>query len=112
MVGWPTPFFIAWQGAPAYHRAMSKKEFQIVTAMTLVMGLLLAVQFFMAQSNQRLARELARSQEVINQARQYEPKLREIAVRVAQLSEKDPALRELLVKYELKVNLNQSGKAK
>ncbi len=89
---------------------MNRLQFWILNIAGVVLVVLLLAHFALARWNGRLRNELARDQAFINNARQVEPVLDQMAKRIAKGSETDPRLRDILVKYGLSVTLEAQGK--
>ncbi len=91
---------------------MTKTQFWILNVVGLVLIALLITQFVVSGSNAKLNDEVNRKQAVINNARQLEPVLDQLAKRIAHDSDTNAALRNLLVKYDMHVTLEVDGKQK
>lgn len=74
--------------------------------MSAVLVLLVIVQFFLSQDLVRLQQRVLGEQREVQQAQASEQVLRALALRVAQVSEKEPDLNNLLLKYNVRVNQN------
>ncbi len=66
----------------------------------------------LAVLNGRLNQSVAATQNQFNQARQFQTTLQNLAARVAQGGQTDPALRDLLTRHDLVVNLNTNRPAR
>ena len=91
---------------------MTKTQFWIFNVVCLVLIALLITQFVINGSNTKLTEEMNQQQAVINNARQLEPVLDQLAKRIARDSDTNAALRNLLVKYDMHVTLEVDGKQK
>ncbi len=91
---------------------MTKNQFWIFNFVCLVLVVVLAAQFLVSRSNAKLNDEVNRQQTVINSARQLENVLDQLAKRIARDSDTNAALRDLLVKYDMRVTLEVDGKQK
>jgi len=91
---------------------MNKLQFWVLNAASLVLAALLLGHFFFARANNRLGQSLDRDRNAINNARQLETVLDQLAKRIARGSDTDPKLKNILVKYGLNVTLEVDGKKK
>jgi predicted Zn-dependent protease len=95
---------------------MTKAQFWILNTVSLVLVVLSIVQFVTnrtnAQMNNALNQQMNQQQPVINHGQQLEPILDQLAKRIARDSETNAALRELLIKHDLRVTLEVDGKKK
>ena len=91
---------------------MNKLEFWVLNSVSLILVMLLLGHFFFAQHNNRLGQGLSRDRAAINNARQLQGVLDQLAQRIAKGSDTDPKLKQILVKYGLKVTLEVDGKKK
>jgi hypothetical protein len=66
----------------------------------------------MALLNGRLNQSVATTQNQFAQAQQIQNTTQNLVVRVAQVGQTEPALRDLLVKHEFQVNLTTNTQAK
>jgi hypothetical protein len=98
-----------------YYQAqtMNKHQFWTLNFLNLVLVVLLFTHFVSVSRNSQMAQSLASEQAFINQAQQQTaPVLDRLARRIAIGSEKDPRLKEILVKYGLQVTVDVEGKKK
>ena len=91
---------------------MSKLQFWILNGTALVLVGLLWGHFFFSRHNERLNSTLNQERAVLNKSRQVGTVLDQLAKRIAIGSEKDPRLKEVLLKYGLSVTLEVDGKKK
>jgi hypothetical protein len=91
---------------------MNKFQFWTLNLAALILVSLLAGHFFFGRSNVRLGDALNRDRAAINQARQAETVLDQLAKRIARGSDTDPQLKTILAKYGLKVTLEVDGQKK
>lgn len=91
---------------------MCKLSFWVLNLTSLVLVILFGLQFWLGRKVQVLNNQIVQAQTVVNNAQQIEPILRKLSMRIAQASEKEPRLRDLLVKHGMKVTLNVDGKQK
>ncbi|MBI4026851.1 MAG: hypothetical protein HY360_17840 [Verrucomicrobia bacterium] len=91
---------------------MTRWQFHALNATCLVLVLTIGLQYWLGQRVQALNIQALRAQNIVSNARQVEPVLRRMSMRIAELSDTEPALRDLLIKYGMKVTLNVDGKQK
>ena len=91
---------------------MCKLKFWVLNLTSLILVVLFGLQFWLGRKVQALNNQMVQSQAVVNNAQQIEPILRKLSMRIAQGSEREPRMRDLLVKYGMKVTLNVDGKQK
>jgi len=91
---------------------MNKTQFGILNAVGGLCALLILASFVLARLNSGLNRSLLQTQNQINAAQQMQTTLENLAVRIAQSAQTEPALRDLLKQLDLKVNLNVDGQIK
>jgi len=91
---------------------MSRRQFWILNLAGAILVLLLVSHFGMARLNGRRTDDLNLQRAYINNANQVSAVLDRMAQRIAQGSEIDPRLRDLLIKYGLSVTLDVQGKKK
>ena len=91
---------------------MSRFQFWTLNCAGAILVLLLLAHFVMARLNGRRTDELNLQRAYINNANQVSAVLDRMAQRIAQGSESDPRLRDLLIKYGLSVTLDVQGKKK
>ena len=84
----------------------------LLNLVCLVLGLLLLANFTLAQINERIEQTVTQYQTYINQARQSESLLDQLAKRVAKGSDSEPALRAVLKRRQLNVTLEVNGETK
>lgn len=93
-------------------KLMTKEQFRVLSFISVLLVSLLITQFVLNIGNAKLANEVSKQQLLVNRSRQLEPVLDQLAKRLAQDSESNPAFRNLLVKYELRVTSDTNGKQK
>ena len=95
---------------------MSNTQYWTLNVAGGVCALLILVCVVLGGRNERSGRELAAAQSQlqpqISRAQQTQTTMQNLAVRVAQAAQSDPALIELLNRQKLKVNLNVDGQVK
>ena len=77
-----------------------------------VCGLLIVCDLVLGQLNGRLNQAVVANQKQFGQAQQVQNTAQNLVLRVAQVGQTEPALRELLAKHDFKVNLNTNSTAK
>ena len=91
---------------------MSRLKFIILNSVAGLLAVLVLANVALSVWNQRLLGQVSARQNGLRQAAQGEVVLRRLALRMAQLSEQDPALLKLMVRHELKASFTQDGKKK
>ena len=91
---------------------MSKLQFWTLNIASLILAAVLMGHFFFVRHNNQLGASLTREQAYINNARQLETVLDQLAKRIAKGSDTDPKLKNILVKYGMTVTLETDGKKK
>ena len=91
---------------------MSRAQFLTLNAVGGICALLILAQVFLAYSNGALSRDVAIAQNQFNQAQQIQNTTQNLATRVAQAGQREPVLRDLLARYDFKVNFNPESQAK
>jgi len=91
---------------------MNRIQFWALNITSLLLVVLLLSHFFFARANSLLSGEVAREQAFINNARQVETVLDQLAKRIARGSDTDPQLKNILIKHGLNVTLEIEGKQK
>ena len=77
-----------------------------------VCGLLIVCDLVLGALNGRLNQSVMATQNQLGQAQQVHNTAQNLVVRVAQAGQTEPALRDLLVRHDFKVNLNTNAQAK
>ncbi|MFQ3671586.1 MAG: hypothetical protein SNJ84_09030 [Verrucomicrobiia bacterium] len=83
---------------------MNAWQFWTLNALSGILVLLVVIQYFLSQDVGRLQQVVMGEQREVQQAQASEQVLRALALRVAQISESEPDLKNLLLKYNLRVN--------
>ena len=91
---------------------MSKLQFWTLNAASFILAAVLLAHFFFVRQNNLQNESLNREQAYIAQARQLETILDQLAKRIARGSDTDSKLKNILVKYGMKVTLETDGKKK
>ena len=91
---------------------MNKLQFWVLNVVCLVLAALLLTHFFFSRQNNRLTESLNQERAYLNNARQLETVLDQLAKRIAKGSDTDPKLKNILVKYGMNVTLEVDGKKK
>ena len=88
---------------------MSRVQLLILNLVGGACGLLIVCDLVVAYLNGRLNQSVAGTRDRFTQAQQMQNTAQNLVVRVAQAGQTEPALRELLVKHDFKVNLNPAS---
>ena len=88
---------------------MNKVQFIVLNIVGGVCGLLIVCDLVLGSLNGRLNQSALATQNQFNQARQVQTTAQNLVMRVAQVGQSEPALRELLAKHDFKVNLNTNS---
>lgn len=91
---------------------MTRNQFLLLNIISFMLVIVLIAQFFLSRDNAISTGALNNQQAVISNARQLETVLDQLAKRIARDSETNAALRDLLVKYDMRVTLEVDGKQK
>lgn len=84
---------------------MTKGQFWLLNAVSALLIVTLFLHLFLSRGNNKLGQQLNNQRAYINNARQLQPVLENLARRVAAGGETDPKLKALLTKYDIKVSL-------
>ena len=90
---------------------MNKAQFSALNIVGGICGLLIICDLVLGMLNSRLNARVAQTQAQFNQAQQIHNTAQNLVVRIAQASQTDPALRELLDRHDFKVNPNTNNPA-
>lgn len=85
---------------------MSKAQFWLLNFVGGVGAVLLLGNVILVRLNERTIRELEATQARINRAQQIQNTAQNLIVRIAKAAQTEPALNDLLVRHELKVELD------
>ena len=85
---------------------MSKEQFWALNVVGGVCALLLFINLILGRLNEQSNQALMLTQQQLNRAQQMQTTIQNLAVRVAQAGQTDPALRAILTRQDLKVTLN------
>ena len=88
---------------------MNKAQFLALNIVGAVCGVLIIGDVVLGLLNGRLNAQVAETQRQFNQAQQMQNTAQNLVVRIARDGQADPALRELLVRHDFKVNLNTNS---
>jgi hypothetical protein len=91
---------------------MTKRQFLILLITSLTLVVLTGINFYLQVQTQRLNYTAQQLQNIIIQARQTDGPLQNLATRIANDSEKEPRLKEILAKRGVKATLNTEGQAR
>lgn len=83
---------------------MSKTQFWILNAAGAVCAALVLTAMVFGRQNDSVIRELETNQTKLNRAQQIQLTGRNLASRIAQAAESEPALRELAIRHDLSTN--------
>jgi hypothetical protein len=84
----------------------------VLTLLTLLLSLFIGICLVVSRSNAELSSKLFYAQQTLANARNNEQALRALTLRVAQGTQKDVALRDLLAKEQLKATIDVNGQQK
>jgi hypothetical protein len=90
---------------------MSKAQFLALNVVGGVCGLLIACDLVLGMLNGRLNAEVGQTQGQFNQAQQIQGTAQNLIMRIAQAGQVEPALRELLVRHDFKINQGTNAPA-
>lgn len=89
---------------------MNKEQFWTLNIVGGGCALLLLGNLILGRFNQQSNQELLLVQDQINRAQQLQVTMQNLATRIAQAGRTDPALRALLARQDLRVNLSEPDK--
>ena len=98
--------------SPHSHNLMSRVQFIVLNVVGSACGLLIVCDLVLGQLNGRLNKSVAATRDQFGQAQQIQNTAQNLVMRVAQAGQTEPALRELLVKHDFKVNLNTNSQTR
>ena len=90
---------------------MSRTQFWILNLVGAVGAALVLAAATVSRLNEHAGRTLNETQEQLNRAQQMQTTAHNLIVRIAQAAQSEAALRELLAKHDLKVDLNPAPPA-
>jgi hypothetical protein len=91
---------------------MSKAKYWILNLVGGACALLWLASLVLGRINERNGQALTDKQTELNRAQQVQNTIQNLVVRIAQAGQTEPALRDLLTRQDLKVNLNDGAPAK
>lgn len=91
---------------------MTRLKFIILNSVAGLLALLVLANVALSWWNQHLLARVSSRQAGLRQAAQTEEVLKRLTLRMAQLSDQDPALLKLLVRHGLKASFTQDGRKK
>jgi len=91
---------------------MTKIHLYILNAVGFLLAALVLTNLWLVVSSQSLSVQFLQAQAAINNSRRAEQVLSQLSMRIARDSDRDPSLRALLRKHNLKVTLEVDGKKK
>jgi hypothetical protein len=87
---------------------MTKNQFWVLNGTSILLAGLLLAHFYFSRSNNELGRQLNADRTAVNNGRQLQPILENMARRIAAAGETDMKLKVLLTKYDIKVHAPSS----
>jgi len=99
---------IASQDLTLAENRMTKEQFWTLNVAGGVCSLLLLLNLILSQLNEETNRQLILTQNQIARAQQMQQTIQNLAVRIAQAGQTDPALSAILTRQDLKVRLNEA----
>ena len=90
---------------------MTKNQFWLLNIVSAVLIVVLFAHLFFSRANNNLGATLNSQRAYINNARQLQPVLENMAQRIATAGENDPRLKALLTKYDIRITLPPATKA-
>ena len=91
---------------------MNRTQSGILNAVGGICAVLILANLILGRLNARSNQSLVQTQNQLNTAKQMQTTLQNLAVRIAQAAQTEPALLELLKRQELRVSLNVDGQIK
>ncbi len=91
---------------------MNRTHLYILNAAGFLLALLILTNLCLVLTSQSLSVELLQTQAAIANSRRAEQMLTQLSMRVARDGERDPALKELLRKHQLKVTFDAEARKK
>jgi hypothetical protein len=89
---------------------MSRLQFWTLNVVGGLCALLILGDMLLIRWNEKLRQSLVVTENQLNRAQQIQTTAQNLVVRVAQSAQTEGALRQLLARYEFKVNLSEPGK--
>lgn len=87
---------------------MTRIQFIVLNTLAGIFSLLLVLKVLLLLEMGSFQRKIMVAQATVTQAQRSEPLLRELALRLAQASVKEPDLADLLKQHNLRVNLSKA----
>jgi hypothetical protein len=84
---------------------MTKNQFWLLNLVSAILIVLLFAHLFFSRANNSLGAQLNAQRAYVNNARQLQPVLENMAQRIATAGENDPKLKALLTKYDIRITL-------
>ena len=91
---------------------MKRTQFGILKVVGGICAVLILANLILGRMNARANQSLLETQERLNSAQQMQTALQNLAVRIAESAQTELALRDLLKRQELTVNLSVDGQIK
>ena len=88
---------------------MSKEQFWTLNVVGGICALLLFINLVLGRLNEDTNQTLVLTQSQLNRAQQMQTTIQNLAVRIAQGGQTDPALQAVLARQNLKVKLSDTG---
>ncbi len=86
---------------------MSRTQFILLNVVGGICGLLIVGDLVLSIMNGRLNQSVVTNQNQFGQAQQVQATAKNLVVRIAQSAEKEPSLRDLLVRHDFQLNTNK-----
>jgi hypothetical protein len=91
---------------------MSPLKYNVALGSAVLLSVLLLLNAWLTVQNAARGNVIQQQQQAINSGQQAEQILRSLGTRIAQAADKDPQLRELMVRNELKATIEVDGQRK
>jgi hypothetical protein len=95
--------------SPHSQNPVNKMQLVVLNVVGGACGLLIVCDLVLGQFNGRLNQSVLAMRNQIGQAQQIQNTAQNLVMRIAQAGQTDPALRELLVQHDFKVNQNTNS---
>jgi len=106
-----TPIDTAWV-SPHSHCPVSRIQFVTLNVVGGACSLLIICDLILGQLNGGLNQSVSATRNQFGQAQQVQNTAQNLIVRIAQVGQSEPALRDLLARHDFKVNLNTNNPAR
>ena len=91
---------------------MGKVQFAVLNVVGGACALLIGADLVLGYFNSRLNQSVAATRNQFGQAQQLQTTAQNLVVRIAQVGQTDPALRDLLVRHDFPVNLSTNSQTR